>query len=312
MTILIIGAGQGLAQDLVSCLLNSIPDVRLIVTNGLSAPSLDISSQDRSRVLCLPLDVGSPESLQALFSETSAYRAIYILHRSFSHASATNLAIFQLILGQICKMTPGVKVIFASSVAVYGGNWPTYIPNEMNFTPVPRSRQGAEKLIIETLINDYSRRGLLDGRVLRLPTVVVKPRAALQPIPQECWIGDIYAEVFVEKNSRLSMNRASEIWVGSCDNVVKNLAFAQNISSEAFGESRVVILPGVKITILDLLDGLGELAGYEDEHQKERYGEVIQAAYPWPASFDTTLAENLGFSQEQQINELIRKYHFPG
>lgn len=221
MTIAVIRAGNGLAQYLVSCLLNSIPEGRLIVTNDLSSP-LDISSQDRSRVLCLPLDIGSPESLQTLFSETSAYKAIYILHRYFSHNSATNLAIFQLILGRICKIMPGVKVIFASSVAVYNGSWPTYVPNEMNFTPVPRSRHGAEKLIIETLVNDYSRQGLLDRRVLRLPIVVVKPKAAIPPIPRGCWIDDIYAEVLVEENPRFPNDRASEPWAGSCDNVVKN------------------------------------------------------------------------------------------
>lgn len=89
-----------------------------------------------------------------------------------------------------------------------------------------------------------------------------------------------------------------------------NLVFAQKIPSVAFGESRVVILPSVKLTISDLLVGLGELARYENGLQKGRHEEVIKAAYPWPVLFDTTLAENLGFSQDHQINELIRKYSF--
>jgi len=244
-----------------------------------------------------------------LFNETSAYNAIYILHRSFSHDAATNLAIFQHILGRICKTMPGVKVVFASSVAIYGDNLPNYVPNERNFTAIPRSTQSAEKLIIETLINDYSRRGLLDGRVLRLPTVVVKPRETTQGVPGRGWIGDIFTEAFVERSHPSARSRGSELWAGSCDTVIKNLVFALNIPRQAFSESRSVILPGVKIAISDLLGGLDGIAGCEDRNLRVRYEEVIRAAYPWPTLFDTTLAENLGFSQEEHLNKLIKKYN---
>lgn len=118
---------------------------------------------------------------------------------------------------------PGVKVVFASSVAIYGGNLPAYVPNEMNFTPVPTSTQGAEKLVIETLINDYSRRGLLDGRVLRLPTVIVRPKATRQTSSRGCWIGDIFADAFAEESRPVTCTRQSELWAGSCDTVIKNL-----------------------------------------------------------------------------------------
>lgn len=105
------------------------------------------------------------------------------------------------------------------------------------------------------------------------------------------------------------MYRLSEIWVGSCDTVIKNLMIARNISREVFAESRSVILPGIRIPISDILNGLSEMAGCGGEHLKERYEDILRTAYPWPELFDTILAESLGFSQEEQIDQLISKYN---
>lgn len=174
---IITGAGGFIGQALASALLDD-PLVSKLTLTDVFEPSLPVTkSKSSAETRCLGADLTSLETCKSLF--TPNLNLIYILHGIMSGAAEAdfdlglkvNLDSTRQILDVLREINPGVKVIYPSSLAVYGppATSTTRI-TELN-TPVPGTSYGAQKHICETLIDDYSRRGFLDGRVCRLPTV---------------------------------------------------------------------------------------------------------------------------------------------
>ena len=190
--ILITGASGFVGQALASALLSSSengsesPPSSLTLTD-LSKPPIPHHHHSGSRVRATSVaaDLTDPSAISTLIkAETNV---IYILHGLMSSASEANIELslkvnidsIRNILDFLRKQPSAdpdkglVKIVFASSTAVYG---PHVSADELiteRTAPDPRSSYGAQKHVAETLINDFSRRGLLDGRVVRLPTVGV-------------------------------------------------------------------------------------------------------------------------------------------
>lgn len=131
----------------------------------------------KAETQCLSADLTSLETCKSLF--TPDLNLIYVLHGVMSSVAEAdfelglkvNLDSTRQIFDVLRQTNPGVKVIYPSSLAVYGPPaTPTTPITELN-APVPGTSYGAQKHICETLLDDYSRRGMLDGRVCRLPTV---------------------------------------------------------------------------------------------------------------------------------------------
>ena len=176
---IITGAGGFVGQALASALLADPLIAKLTLTDVFKPEVPQTKSQSGVEIRCLDADLTSLEACQSLF--TPDVNLIYLLHGIMSGAAEANLELglrvnidsTRQILDILRRTNPGVKVVYPSSLAVYGPPaTPTTKITELN-TPVPGSSYGAQKHICETLIDDYSRRGLLDGRVCRLPTVVI-------------------------------------------------------------------------------------------------------------------------------------------
>ena len=174
---IITGAGGFVGQALAAALLADPLVSKLTLTDVFKPDLPQTKSQSQVEIRCVDADLTSLETCQSLF--TSDNNLIYLLHGIMSGASEANLELglrvnidsTMQILNILRRTNPGVKVVYPSSLAVYGPPaTPTTKITELN-TPVPGSSYGAQKHICETLIDDYSRRGLLDGRVCRLPTV---------------------------------------------------------------------------------------------------------------------------------------------
>ena len=174
---IITGAGGFVGQALASALLADPLVSKLTLTDVFKPDVPQTKAQSDVETQCLDADLTSLETCQSLF--TPDINLIYLLHGIMSGAAEANLELglrvnidsTRQILDIIRRTNPGVKVVYPSSCAVYGPPaTPTTKITELN-TPVPGSSYGAQKHICETLIDDYSRRGLLDGRVCRLPTV---------------------------------------------------------------------------------------------------------------------------------------------
>lgn len=155
------------------------PQVSKLILTDVFEPSLPkVNADVKAETRCLSADLTSLEICKSLF--TPDLNLIYVLHGVMSSAAEAdfelglkvNLDSTRQIFDVLRKTNAGVKVIYPSSLAVYGPPaTPTTKITELN-APVPGTSYGAQKHICETLLDDYSRRGMLDGRVCRLPTVI--------------------------------------------------------------------------------------------------------------------------------------------
>lgn len=198
-------------------------------------------------------------------------------------------------------------MIFPSSLAVYGPTAPGEITSELT-NPLPQSSYGAQKLMVETYLNDFSRRGLLDGRIVRLPTVVVRPGAP--SAAASSFASGIIREPLQGQKSILPVSRDLEMWVCSPKTVVANLIRIKDVSKEKFGLSRVTNLPGITVNVQQMLDALERVGGGHALNliEEARDAKVEAIVGSWPAKFDTTRAQGLGLEADQTLVETVNEF----
>ena len=175
LDILITGAGGFIGQALASALLSDAA-VRSIILTDVVEPPVPQSKGSGVKVSGHQADLTSRHDCESLFK--APFHLVYLLHGIMSSQSEANLELgiqvnldsTRQILDILRNANPGVKIVYPSSLAVYGPPEGGELTTE-RIAPAPRSSYGAQKLICETLLNDFSRRGLLDARILRLPTV---------------------------------------------------------------------------------------------------------------------------------------------
>lgn len=317
MSILITGAGGYVGQELASALLASTPATTTLTVTDVVEPAIpESAAQHASRLKCVQADLTAPGEVDELISASHPYEAVYLLHGIMSSGSEANFELgirvnldsTRYILDRLRATMPGVKVVFTSSLAVYGPSPLGLIINETNFPPVPSSSYGSQKLIVETLLNDYSRRGFLDGRSVRLPTVTV--RAGKPTQAASSFASDIIREPFHGNKAVLPVAKETVMWICSPHTVVKNLLHARTVSKEAFGESRSVNLPGLKVSVQEMLDALEEVGGKErralvEEKYDAATDKIVQS---WTPHFDTARAFKMGFAEDIPMVENIRQF----
>src|SRR5919107_3692368 len=137
------------------------------------------------------------------------------------------------------------RVVFASSFAVYGGDLPPVVGDE--FHPVPQSSYGTQKAIGELLVADHSRKGFVDGRSLRLPTIVVRPGKPNKAA--STFASSIIREPLAGQEAVCPVAREAEMYVLSPRRVVQALLRAMRLSDEAWGVGRALLLPGMTVSV---------------------------------------------------------------
>ena len=177
VAILITGAGGFVGQALAAALLSDPTVERIALTDIIEPPIPEPRAPSRVPIDPLACDLTSREGCEHLLK--LQFDVVYLLHGIMSGASEANLELgikvnldaTRHILDGLRIHKPGIKVVYPSTTAVYG---PPGSPQELTterIAPAPCSSYGTQKLMIEALLNDFSRRGLLDARILRLPTV---------------------------------------------------------------------------------------------------------------------------------------------
>ena len=196
------------------------------------------------------------------------------------------------------------RLIFASSLAVYGGALPPAVGDDTALTP--QSSYGTQKAIGELLVNDYSRKGFVDGRALRLPTVVVRP--GLPNRAASTFASSIIREPLCGKDAVCPVSPDTVMALASPRRIVASLAHALDIPSEAIGQHRTLQLPGYSVSVGEMAEALRRAAG-ENAYKRVAWqpDATIQAIVgSWPRALHAPRAEALGFQPDAGIDEAVR------
>ncbi len=208
---------------------------------------------------------------------------------------------------EACRALPAPpRLVFTSSVAVYGGELPPAIADD---TPLaPQTSYGIQKAIGELLVQDYSRKGFIDGRALRLPTIVVrpgKPNAAASSfasaVIREPLQGDEYS---------CPVGPAVKHPLHSPRTLVRNLLHAEAIPGEAFGPYRGVLLPALTATVGEMVDTVREIGG-ERVAARVRYEPdpfIEKIVSGWPTTLAGERAPAMGFAGDDSLREIVEAF----
>ena len=198
------------------------------------------------------------------------------------------------------------RFVFASSLAVYGPPLPPVVTDETALHP--QSSYGAEKAIAELFVADYSRRGFVDGRVLRLPTISVRPGRPSSAASS--FASSIIREPLRGERAVCPAGPELELWLSSPRVAVLNLAHGALLAEEALGARRTINLPGITVSVAQMVASLERVAGAQAAARIEFRDDALarRIVSSWPARFDVSRALELGFSRDADFEGIIRDY----
>ena len=217
-----------------------------------------------------------------------------------------NLDASRLLLDICRELGHKPKVVFTSSVAVYGGKLPDVVQDTTALNP--QSSYGAQKAIGELLLNDYSRRGFVDGRVLRLPTISVRPGKPNKAASS--FASGIIREPLNGEAAVCPVATDLRLWLLSPRGAIASLIAGHELAGEMFGASRTVNLPGLSVSVGEMVAALEDVAG-SDVPARISYAPdpaIERIVKSWPGAWDTARAEALGLTADVDFASIIRAY----
>ena len=198
------------------------------------------------------------------------------------------------------------RLVFTSSVAAYGGDMPEVIEDSTILTP--RTSYGSQKAAVELLIDDYSRKGFVDGRALRLPTIVVRPGKA--NAAASSFASAIIREPLEGRTYACPVAEEAGVWLLSPRRVVDSFIRAATLPSEAFGMSRALTLPGMTITVREMVAALRAVAGdrVAERLAFERDPFIERIVYGWATKFRPERALAMGFTPDVDFKSVVEAF----
>lgn len=198
------------------------------------------------------------------------------------------------------------RMVFSSSIAVFGPPVPEVIADDHPTTPA--TSYGTQKAIVELLLADYTRRGLLDGVAIRLPTICVRPGAPNLAVSG--FFSNVIREPLHGRPAVLPVSPEVRHWFASPRAAVGFLMHAAAMDTGPLGLQRSLTMPGVSATVAMEIEALRRVAG-EDAvaliraEPDETIARIVQS---WPRAFDARRASALGFAAERDFDEIVRVY----
>lgn len=196
------------------------------------------------------------------------------------------------------------RVIFTSSIAVFGAPFPKVIPDDYFTTPL--TSYGTQKAICELLLSDYSRRGFFDGIGLRFPTICVRP--GKPNLAASGFFSNIIREPLAGRDAVLPVGEDIRHWHASPRAAVGFLLHAAAMDTGRLGARRNVTLPGVSCTVGEQIEALRQVAGEKAvaRIRREPNEAIMRIVGGWPRNFAADRGRELGFKAESSFEEIIR------
>jgi nucleoside-diphosphate-sugar epimerase len=198
------------------------------------------------------------------------------------------------------------RLVFSSSNAVFGGDLPAVIGDE--YVVTPQTSYGTQKLIGELLLADYTRRGILDGIGLRLPTICVRPgkpnRAA------SSFFSGIIREPLAGQEAVLPVPDTTRHWLASPRSAVGFLLHAATLDQALVGDRPNLTMPGLSVTVGEQIEALRTVAGDKVVALIRREPDPVVARIVggWAQAFDAARATRLGFVAETRFEDIVRAH----
>jgi nucleoside-diphosphate-sugar epimerase len=317
MRILITGGAGFLGSRLAQALLarGTLTDARgharaidrVVLADVVAAPSLA-----DSRVQAMQGSLDDPAFVERVVSpetDTVFHLAAVVSGQAeaeFDVGMRVNLDATRALLERCRKCTKPPKFVFASSLAVFGGALPDPVPDDAPVTP--QSSYGAQKAIGELLVNDMSRKGFIDGRALRLPTIVVRPgkpnRAA------SSFASGIIREPLSGVEAVCPVAPATRLWLQSPRAVVANFIVGHEAPAEKLPAFRAINVPGIDVTVAEMVAALRSVAGdaVADRVQWQYDPVIDRIVATWPARFEARIGRALGMRADAGFQDVVRAY----
>lgn len=310
MKILVTGASGYIGQVLAEGLLNAGHSVTLADIAEPTVP--DGASNHASRATCIKTDLF--EHAESIVSHD--LDAIYILHGIMSAGSEADIDLgYRVNLYSVLKLLeavrqncPGVRVIYTSSIAAYGSPLPD-LPSETTVC-TPQTSYGTHKIMVEAMLNDYNRRGFITAFTFRLAGISVRSGKPTQAASS--WMSGIIREPLQGLETSIPCGDDFKCWICSPRTLVKNLIIALTLPANCMpAHIRQVLLPGIVVTVREMLQALKEVGGDEAVklvRREEPTPEIKAMLDSWPTQFDDSKALGLGFVPDQPFRDTVQDF----
>jgi len=278
--------------------------------------AVPLQPADDPRIETLVGDIGDPATMAGLVTPDTGF----VFHLAavvsagaeadFDLGMRVNLDGTRALLEACRKAGEGadrsIRFLFASSVAVFGGAMPEVIRDDT--TPTPQSSYGTQKAIGELLVADYGRKGFVDGRTLRLPTVVVRPGKPNKAA--STFASSIIREPLNGQEAVCPVPPEQAMWLISPRRVVEGLIQAAELPASRWGPGAAVSLPGITCTVGEMVAAMTAVAGPGPASRiRWQPDATIQAIVAsWPARFDPARGRSLGFRPDDSMEAIVRAF----
>lgn len=318
MKIVITGGGGFLGSKLARALLAR---GRLTVADGREQDISGITLLDAgfppnlpvdSRVRTVTGDVSDASTLEQVVTPDTA--SVFHLaavvsagaEADFDLGMRVNLGGTQVLLERLRKCAKPPRVVYTSSVAAFGGELPPVLDDST--TPTPQTSYGTQKVVGEYLLNDYSRKGYLDGRSLRLPTIVVRPGKA--NLAASSFASAVIREPLNGVDYVCPVRPETGVWLLSPRRCIEAFIHAHELPASAWPSGRVVNLPGITEPLPKMIAALGRVAGAKVAARVSwkldaRIDAIVQG---WPNAIRTARALAMGFKADADFETIVRDY----
>ncbi|MDF1600825.1 SDR family oxidoreductase [Mesorhizobium sp. YIM 152430] len=198
------------------------------------------------------------------------------------------------------------RLVFTSSIAVFGA--PFEEPIRDTFLHAPLTSYGAQKAICELLISDYSRKGFVDGIGIRLPTIVVRPGKPNKAASG--FFSGIIREPLAGVEAVLPVGDDVRHWVASPAAAVGFLLHAATLDTADLGDRRSLTMPGLSVTVGEMVDTLRRIAGDETVAliRREPDAAISRIVAGWPRDFSAERAANAGFKADPDFAAIVQAH----
>ncbi|MGC5701224.1 SDR family oxidoreductase [Pseudomonas sp. NFXW11] len=317
MNILVTGAAGFLGRRLIDTLLErgSLTD-----RHGQRRPIKRITAFDREpvqglddpRVLVKAGDITDPQVLAHLLDADT--QSIFHLaavvssqaERDFELGMRVNFSATQSLLERARQLGTCPKWVMTSSVAVFGGQLPDIVGDDQVWAP--QSSYGTQKAMNDLLLADYSRRGFVDGRSLRMPTIVVRP--GKPNLAASSFASGIIRESLNGQPNVCPVPLSTRLWLMSPAQAIANLIHGHELAAASLDQGRVINMPGLSQTVEQMLDALREVAGDAVARQVQLRPDatIERIVGSWPGAFSAPYAMQLGFTADADFASVIRQF----